>query len=268
MGFNRLQHSGLHLKRFTGNRGTLIQMHHSLRNITLSNASILAIFLLPIFFDMFIWQNLDIIMGLWEDIFSYFIKSMELKGRVFYTDFSILGHIIYVPFPDLETTMPSQQMVWINVLVCVGIFILSFIIPQSFLPVAYFIRALTLIQFSASGYFFLHPNNFPYEMGDYMSGTLALGIYFLLLIPPLLGMIFYIFDFSLFKKIFVTLLILSYFILFLPFQYMLHALIIHRGTLLFMPVLYLNFSLILDSLMFIGWYSWAMSGNQPNDNHD
>ncbi|MEI7669952.1 MAG: hypothetical protein WCJ33_07710, partial [Pseudomonadota bacterium] len=94
---------------------------------------------------------------------------------------------------------------------------------------------------------------------------LALGIYLLFIIPIIMALIYYIFEFSLLKKIVITALMLVYFILFLPFQYMLHAVIINAFTLIFLPVLYLNFGLMVDILMFIGWYSFAMSGNQAKE---
>lgn len=249
--------------RRMGSRGTIIEMHHSLRHINLSAVSILSIFLLPLVFDVVLWHYLENITGLWANIFNFWSEHLGIAGKVFYTEIYLPGgRMIYMPFPNLEAAVPSAFTVWANLVICLIIYLVSVFIPKKFLPIIYFIRALVLIQISASVYFLLNPGYFPYDMGDYISGTMALGIYLLLLIPPVMAMIYYIFDFGIVKKFLVTFAMLLYFMILIPFQYMMHAIIISAWGLLFMPVLYLNFGLILDTLMFIGWYSWAMTGKR------
>ncbi|MBY0544590.1 MAG: hypothetical protein K2Q14_03460 [Gammaproteobacteria bacterium] len=108
-------------------------------------------------------------------------------------------------------------------------------------------------------FFLINPDSPPYELSNYIKGMLNLGIYLLLLLAPLLTLIYYIFDFAFWRKFAVTFFIIAYFIIALPLQYMLQALIISSVSMLFMPVLYLLFGALLDTLMFVGWYSWAMT---------
>ena len=264
MSSDNVSNRELKRNRHLGSRGNIIEMHHSLYQMKMSAFTLLSIILLPIFFDVVLWDNLENIITLWKNIFIFWGEHIGIsQNNVFYSEVYIpSGRLIYMPFPNLPASLPSTFAVWANLIICGIIYLVSVLIPKRLLPIIYFIRALVLIQISASVYFILNPHSFPYDMGDYISGTLALGIYLLLLIPPLMALIYYIFDFNIVKKILVTVAMLVYFIILLPFQYMMHAIIISSWGLIFMPVLYLNFGLILDTLMFIGWYSWAMTGKR------
>jgi hypothetical protein len=103
------------------------------------------------------------------------------------------------------------------------------------------------------------PDAFPYNLAEYISSALVMGIYVMFFIPVMLALLYYIFDFAFWRKLVMTALIMGHFILFLPFQYMLHALVISSWSFLFLPLLYLLFGLLLDTLMFISWYSFAMT---------
>jgi hypothetical protein len=83
------------------------------------------------------------------------------------------------------------------------------------------------------------------------------------LIPVLYGFTFYLLDFTLTQKIFLTLATVAHLVLFVPQQYMLHVYLLH-GSVLFMPVLYFVFGPFLDILVFIGFYSWGMSWRGRN----
>jgi hypothetical protein len=245
--------------RNTSAKGNVIEMHHALRKITLSNSSMIAIIVLPLFFDMLIWFKLEMIMQFWHAVFHFWISHIGLNGQVFYTPVVMFGKQIFVPFPDLPVVLPTVKEVWMNISICLLIMALSLFIPKKFLPLTYLLRAALLVQMSASLYFLISPHSFPYDVGDYISGALTLGIYLCMIIPAALALIYYIFDFAVWKKVIVTAVMLAYFIVLIPFQYMLHALIISSCGLLFMPVLYLFFGLLLETLMFISWYAWAMS---------
>ena len=265
MSSNRFSHQELKRHRHLGSRGNMIEMHHSLRNLSLDKFTVLSIFLLPLLFDVALWFNLETIVNFWRDVFIFWGKhlGMDASNSVFYTEIYIPGReVLFMPFPNLPASLPSSFTVWTNLIVCFIVYLLSMLIPKTLLPVIYFLRALLLIQISASVYFLVSPDSFPYDMGDYISGTMALGIYLLLLIPLVMGMIYYIFDFGIIKKVLVTVAMMAYFMILLPFQYLMHAILISSWGIIFMPVLYLNFGLLLDTLMFIGWYSWAMTGKR------
>ncbi len=251
--------------RHTGTHGTEIYMHRALRRITLSPSALLAIGLLPILFNLLLWTHVEFITGLWAQIFDFWIGKLQLDGQVSYTGMAFLGKQIEIPYPDLLTSLPSPSAILFNILISVSLFALTYFIPKNYLPATYVVRAALLIQLSASLYFILNPQHPPYELSGYISGMLAVGLYMILLVTPLLAMIYYIFNFPLWRKLIVTMLILGFFVIALPFQYMLYALIISSASMLFMPVLYLLFGALLNTLMFVSWYAWAMTwmGKNP-----
>ena len=96
-------------------------------------------------------------------------------------------------------------------------------------------------------------------MSGYLEVMLIAGFFLLPLVPVLLGFIYYIFDFSLSRRVGLTLIILVHLYILIPLQFMVHAYLMYHGSLLFMPLLFLVFGLPLDVLVFIAFYSWGMS---------
>ena len=93
---------------------------------------------------------------------------------------------------------------------------------------------------------------------------LYFGTIFMTLLPLILGFSYFLFDFRLPQKIGLTVGIMAYLVIFLPFQYMLHVWIIHN-SILFMPILYFVFGPFLDVLIFVSLYSWGMSWKSQNE---
>ena len=77
--------------------------------------------------------------------------------------------------------------------------------------------------------------------------------------PLVLAMIYFIFDFSLLRKLGLTLVVMLHLAVLIPFQFVIHAYIIHRFSLLFMPILFMLFGLLLEVSVGIAFYGWAMS---------
>jgi len=245
--------------RHTGAKGTPIRMHRALRKLTLSPSILMAVILLPFLFDMILWINLDAITGAWADIFNFCIDKLHLAGQVSYAGVKLLRHKMLMPYPDLMAGPPLLMTVWGNGMMAALLLLLSNFMPTRTMPFAYLLRAGLLIQISSSLYFFFNPDHPPHDLVPYITGALTFGVYLLFFISPLLALVYYIFDIAFWRKCIITALILIYFIIALPFQYMLHAYIISSWSMIFMPVLYLLFGVLLDTLMFVCWYSGAMS---------
>jgi len=77
-------------------------------------------------------------------------------------------------------------------------------------------------------------------------------------VPLLFGLTYYIFDFGLLKKAFLTAITMTHLALFLPLQVLVQALFLQK-TVLFMPVLYIIFGMPVDILIIIAFYSWGMT---------
>ena len=111
---------------------------------------------------------------------------------------------------------------------------------------------------TALAYFAILPARFPHTPDSYMQGLVTAGIALISSVPLLFGLTFYIFDFGLLKKAFLTAITMTHLALFLPLQVLLQALFL-QNTVLFMPVLYIIFGMPINILIIIAFYSWGMS---------
>jgi hypothetical protein len=68
-----------------------------------------------------------------------------------------------------------------------------------------------------------------------------------------------VFEYSLAKKMFGTVVIIAGIVLVAPYQYLLHVMLIEAGTLLVLPLLYVLFGLLFDIGVFIALYAWVVS---------
>ena len=254
-GSEKQQHLSL---RYSNAKGNIIPMHHAFKTLHLGSTSRMSAVVLPVFFGALVWLVLPLMFDVWSDIFGFWMRHMY-KGGVGHSAVSILGQELSMPYPLLDAQLPSVLMVRINLAVCLVLFILSLLVSFGGVPLTYFIRAILLIQGSASVDRMLSPDTFPYALKTYMVDVMIQCAYMAFLLPFLLAVVYYIFDFSLWRKCFLTILMMGYFLVTVPCQYMLHAYIIHEGTLLFLPLMYMMFGVLLDVLMFVSMYAFGMS---------
>jgi len=126
------------------------------------------------------------------------------------------------------------------------------------IPVMYLLRGILVVPGTALVYFALLPARFPHTPDSYMEGLVTAGIALISTVPLLFGLTYYIFDFGLLKKAFLTAITMTHLALFLPLQILLQALFLQK-TILFMPVLYIVFGMPVNILIIIAFYSWGMT---------
>lgn len=160
---------------------------------------------------------------------------------------------------DTATYMPSN-MVWMaTCLLCLIGFVVSLKMNGRMLPLKYLVRILCTVQAVALAYFLFIPSQFPYSIVSHISSIITIGYVLLIATPVLLAFGYYVLDFSVWIKLKHTILILAFFIVMVPFQIVLHLLILQNFSVMFMPVLYICFGAIFDVLIFVALYSWAAS---------
>ncbi len=244
--------------RYFNSQGKVIPMHHAFKTISLSSVSRMSAVVLPVFFLAVLWLFMPYIFELWGNIFSFWMDHIY-GGQVGYITQTVLGQDLSLPYPMLSAENPTKYAVWMNLVLCMVVFLVSFLLPKRAMPITYLFRTLMLIQASASVQRLLSPGFFPYTLELYVQNMMMTCVYTLMVLPPLLGLVYFIFDFPISRKIILTCFMLAYYIVFLPCQYMLHAFIIHEFTLLFMPLMYIFFGMLLDVLGFVCIYSFGMS---------
>lgn len=245
--------------RYSNTKGRIIPMHHAFKIIKFGPSTRIGMIFMPVVFIIAIWMSFGMIAHFWEEVFRFWLSKLAAGTTIGHAQVGIIGQSVNMPYPELAASLPVTSHCWFNLVVCALLLILSLFMPANFMPVTYLSRAALLIQASSSVYFLLSPKLFLYTLPLYLTDMLTLGMYMLFLIPIVLSLVFYIFDFPIWWKLMVTVAAIAFFLLAIPMQYMLHAYIIHATSYLFLPILYFLFGMLLDVLMFINFYAIGMS---------
>jgi hypothetical protein len=251
--------------RFRGFGGTAIQQHRAIKQIKLSKGNLVIAFLLPLVFNLLLLCFLGAILACWEFMFDFWMGKLATGGVMASHDIDLGLYTITLNYPQLSADEPSVHNWLITAFVTLIVLLMSFrFASERKLPLAYIARACALIQTTALAYFFALPGHFPHDAATSLGDALSMSIYFLFLIPWLLGVTFYIFNFSLLRKMGLTALMIVYFAVALPMQYLAHGLVFHHLSLMFVPLFYLVFGIFIDVMMFVALYSWGMSWDTPD----
>lgn len=253
--------------RFRGFGGSEIKQHRAIYQIRLSKRNLIMALLLPLVFNIVLLVLLGPILRLWHLLFAFW-QAKIAPGSAVVVHFIDLGHyLLPVSAPGLDASAPSTTMWWGTLIACVVVVLLTMLLGRNrFLPVSYIVRACVLIQVTALVYFYCWPTQFPYDATGYLVNALTMALFFLFMAPWILGLTYYIFSFSLLQNMALTALILAYFIVALPMQYLMHAYALHHLGLLYLPLFYLVFGIFLDVMMFVALYSWGMSWRWGSSN--
>jgi len=247
--------------RFRGHRGGVIAMHRALTRYVLSPADLVTAVLMVLLISL-IWLLLvPHVCDLWVRIMDYGIHSLPFHAQLHISEHYVTSFFRFrIPFPSMEAVLPDAQIWRMTGLATLAIFIGTFFMPSQWIPVTYLLRGILFIQATALVYFALIPAEFPHTPDSYLEGLLASGLAIISILPLLFGLTFFIFQFSMGQKIFLTALTMAHLVLFLPLQILLQGLILQK-TVLFMPVLYIVFGMPLDVLVIIAFYAWGMTWN-------
>ena len=244
--------------RRRGWRGGIITPHRAFANIRFQPKDLAATCISVLGISLCWFFSLPLVGELWFRIFRFWHHALQLEGSVArapqrwgFLHFSIPSVLIPAGPPDAITW-------WMAAAICLLLFWASFGISEEHLPLVYLLRFLVIVQGTALVYFEFEAAKFPHDLPSYVVGMLHFGTIFISLLPWILGFSYFLFDFLLIQKLALTVGVMTYLVLFLPFQYMLHVWIIHASV-LFMPVLYFVFGPFLDVLIFVSIYSWGMS---------
>ncbi|HSZ62526.1 MAG TPA: hypothetical protein VK828_12045 [Terriglobales bacterium] len=254
----------LEAMRHKGWRGGLITPHRAFVRLRLGPRQIVESVVLA-FAGAAAWiAVLPTVGRFWGHILAFWGNQLGLKSDVILVPQGWGSHIHFaLPCFGLSAGPASGEAWWITTGVTILSFGASFLLAEEALPWAYLLRGLCLLQATALGYFAIASARFPHDLPGYTVSMLVFSCVLIGLIPVLYGFTFYLLDFTLAQKIFLTLVTMAHLAIFVPQQYMLHVYLLH-GSVLFMPVLYFVLGPFLDILVFIGFYSWGMSWRGRN----
>ena len=205
------------------------------------------------------------ICGLWAALLGFGAESLHLPATVGWSHQQIGPLTFDIPYLDLSGGPPSRAMWRAVAVVTFAAFVGSMAVSKARMGLRYFIRTVAAIQTSALLYFAFWGEQFPHDVAGYMETVMTAAFALISMVPGMLGLTYYIFDFSLTQKLALTVASIVHLSLFVPLQYLLQAWVLQRGSLLLMPPLYLMLSLLLDVFVLIAIYAWGMSWHTSNE---
>ena len=248
--------------RFRGYAGGVIAPHRALLTLPRKIPDLIMALLLSIIVLTGWLSFLPTIPSLWQAMLTWWIEALQLEASVASHPYKIGSYLFAnVPYIQMTAGVPDCFIWSLSLFVTAIIFYL----PQQYLPFVYLLRAAAIIQAMALSYFALFPAYYSYNLDNYHMGMMSAGLVLISTVPILFGFAYYIFDFTIRKKLLLTFLLMAHLCLFIPMQYLLQAYLLHHFSLLFMPILFFLLGLPLDILILIAFYSWGMSWKGRNE---
>jgi len=246
--------------RRRGSRGGVIPLHRAMLSGRLTPALVLSAVIIPFLLAVLVLLALRPVGDLWVAALSTLQGVLGLPGDVAVHTVP-LGRVFSFSIPYLTTaaSLPSvREYVTIGA-VCAVVMIASWVLPQRFLPVAYYLRFGTLVQLTAFLYFAIRPDFFPYELPAYLESLFEIGAAVLVLVPVVYGLTLYPFDIAIWRKVLLTLAAVVHLAVLVPLQGAIHAYAIHHLSLLVMPSMFFLWGILPHVFVIVSLYGLGMS---------
>ncbi|OQS32262.1 hypothetical protein [Chromobacterium haemolyticum] len=246
--------------RHTGHGGELISLHRAMRTESFQRLRWLEILGIPLLFNLLLLALLPQTLALWRLVTQWSIEVTGVPAQL--SSLEILnGQIpgLLLPWLDLPASVPSFWQWWGNGLAGLLLLLLSFLISPENMPMRYLLRLFVIIHGCSCVYFALLPAAFNHSLPEYHSSCLTFVLTLLFLMPWVHALTFHVLEKPLWHKFALTGVSLAYLLLEAPLHYFAAALVLHYGSLLFMPLLFILGSLMMEVMMMIALYAWAMS---------
>jgi hypothetical protein len=247
--------------RRRGVRGGIIAPHRAMAGLRVPRARVLASALLGVGGTVAVFLALNPLAEWWARLYEALAGPLGLDGGVGIRTTSVLGlQTLQTPFFLAEAAQPGPAE-WLRVAIITGVVLLAtFLLPQRWTPLRYFLRFAGLLQVITLAWFALAPaGSFPHTVSSYTGGLLGAGQVVLVLLPLVLTFTWYLFDIAWARKLLLAGMLLGHLAVFIPLQVMVHAWLLVRGSLLLLPPLFLLFGILAQVLVFVAFYGWGMS---------
>ena len=235
-------------------------LHRALAQIEFPRRRWLHVTLLPALLFAALLGATDTLLSAWAAAINWGIVALGLHGVVAVQPLS-WAHLLEsrLVVADVPAAAPTSEQVWVGALLAAALWLISMVIRAERTPLRYALRALLLGEGAALVFFGPLEGVLPYTLGDHIAPGIVIAWIFMLLVPWLHAASFNIFGFGLWRKLALTLATLMALALLVPLQYLFHIAVIQPYSLLHLPVLYLFAGVLLEVLVFVSLYAWAMS---------
>ena len=244
--------------RLRGHRGGSIAMHRALVHFRLGPMNLLVASVLFVFFSALWLMILPYVCAVWQLLLARGLQALHLDARLELVVWQSGFVKIAVPCLRMTPLLPEFRTWFWNCLITVGALASTYFLPKHLVPIIYLSRAILLIHATGCVYFAIWPAQFPHTPDSYLQGLMLSSIAIITIVPLIFALTYYIFDFGLWRKAFLTALTMAYLTLFIPIQVLFQAVFL-RKTVLYMPLLYIVFAMPADVLIIVALYAWGMT---------
>lgn len=234
-----------------------IYYHRAYRKISNPGRLVVLKFLLitlPLIIAIFfLYPKLTYIMSNFAEytlLSSFSSDSIEMLEKPY-----MLSNVYMLDFP---TTYPSPLFSFILFLFSVLTIVL---IPKTKMPkpIALWIIYISFINLISSVFFILVPSIFPYDTKQFSELYVLTEVNMWFFVPVIMGMALLPLPSNTFSKFVVTVLALTYSVIFGVVRYAVFLYIIAKFSFLFMPVLFFSFGPLMDFFYVVSIYSLYVS---------
>jgi len=245
--------------RNCGTCGGVILQHRALRKSHSPRTQMVRAALLALVSFALWYLILGGVSRFWLGILEFCRAAVGMAGFTSMVTYKLGPFVFDIPYLTFPSGLPDNLLWWVGTALTAVLVAISFLIPLRYLPAAYFLRVVAFFQATAQIYFAFWLHHFPYGGAGYVHGMFIAGLMFASLIPLVLGFTYHLFEFSLGRKVLLTVLMLAHVTVMIPFQFFMHALVVYHFSLLFLPLMFFIFGLPANVMMFIALFGWGFS---------
>lgn len=236
-----------------------VRPHRSLTPLRVTPYLLTQAIVLPLLFCSLIFWAKPLLLDFWRSFILLwsaglgvpFMRASEVNDAG--------QHVLLLSGAGEATPLPTPTIMWVTAAVTLILFLSSLRMKDAMLPLKYPMRIVCVVQFVTLIYFWVSPSSFPYAIARHSEELMTIGYVVVLATPVMLSMGYYILNQDLVSKLLYTALILGFFVIMVPHQVLMQALILQHFSVLFMPVLYICLGAVFDALVFVALFSWVAS---------
>ena len=241
-----------------------VRPHRSLTRLRVTPYLLAQAIILPLLFCGLLFWAKPLLLDFWRSAILFwspglgvpFIRALEMNEAG--------QRVLLLSGAGEATPLPTPTIMLVTAAITLIIFLFSLRMKDAMLPLKYPLRIFCVVQAVTLLYFWVSPTSFPYAIARHSEELMTIGFVVVLATPVMLAMGYYILNLGLASKLFYTALILSFFVVMVPHQVLMQALILQHLSVLFMPVLYICFGAVFDALVFVALFSWVASRAPAN----
>jgi hypothetical protein len=223
------------------------------------NYKVILAFLIPPIFNWITLFFLDEITQFWSFVLQFFLNKFSFDATIQYTQYYIFNTFFSIPHISMPADFPDGITWWYALFFTSMLFWVTFLISEKYTPIIYFLRTIVVVICCSLIFSLVYANGFPYTISQYTKSGFLQIISILFGLPWIYALTYYLFSYQYIDKIIVTSLVILYFILLAPFQYLLNACLIHIYSLILMPILYIYSGLLLNIFSAVAFFAYGLS---------